>query len=482
MERAGNGQNESYAGLRVVVVGLGIEGQDLVRFFATRGARVTVSDAKPAERLTGALAAIANLDVDLSLGENSAAVVNGAALIAVSQGVPLSLPQLVEARRLGIPLTTRTRLFFELCRGTIVGISGSSGKTTTTSLVGAILGASGRPYIVGGNIGGPLLSHLEAIDEQTWAVLEISHTQLQMTDRSPHIACLTNVTPNHLDQFSWDEYVGLKRNLIAYQTRDDCCVLNLDNPVTREFAREANARVLFFSLQPDLPGDGALLREGHAVIRRQGDETDLFPISDIPLRGRHNVENVLAAAAVAEACDISAPAIRAAVQTFQAVPHRLELVATVAGVAYVNDSIATSPERTLAGMRSFEEPVVLLLGGRDKHLPLEELAAEAARRCRAVICFGEAGELLARACQTAHPHGICAPMVRRVRTMAEAVTAATRVACAGDVVLLSPACTSFDAYSNFEERGGEFRSLVQELARQEPPADATKGGAPSFLE
>jgi UDP-N-acetylmuramoylalanine--D-glutamate ligase len=451
------------AGMRVTVIGLGIEGQDLVRFFATRGAIVTVSDAKPAAALARQLDAIAGLPVRLSLGENRADIVDGADLVAVSQGAPLSLPPIARAIELGIPLTSRTRFFLEHCRGTVVGISGSSGKTTTTSLVGSIFAASGRPYVVGGNIGGPLLSRLDDISEDTWAILEISHTQLVMAQQSPHIACLTNVTPNHLDHFTWDEYVGLKQNLIAYQTAEDLVILNLDNEITRGFGASARGQLLHFSVRSAIPGDGAFLQNERLVVRRAGIEQDVLPVTEVPLRGRHNVENAVCAAAVASACDIPAAVIAEGIRGFQAVPHRLEMVRNLGGISYYNDSIATTPERTLAGLRSFEQPLVLLLGGREKHLPLEELADEAARRCRAVICFGEAAALLAHACCVAHPQGSSAPFIRAVPGLRDAVGLASSLAQDGDVVLLSPACTSFDAYENFEERGAEFRTLIQSL-------------------
>jgi UDP-N-acetylmuramoylalanine--D-glutamate ligase len=455
---------QRFAGQRVVVLGLGIEGQDLARFFCEQGASVLISDAKPAEALSTQLAAIADLAVDLSLGDNRPEIVDDADLLAVTQGAPLDLPLVRRARARGIPITSRTRLFFELCPGPIAGISGSSGKTTTTSLVGAIFAASGRPHIVGGNIGGPLLTRLSSLDASTWVVLEVSHTQLQLTDRSPHVACLTNVTPNHLDRFTWDEYVGLKRNLIAHQTAADLAVLNFDNQITRAMSTSTAARLLHFSIDAEIPGDGAFVRDGH-IVARQGDATTpVLALTEIPLRGRHNVENVACATAVAMACGLGIDAVRAAVASFRAVPHRLELVAESEGVAYYNDSIATAPERTLAGMRSFSEPLVLLLGGRDKHLPLDELAAEAAVRCRAIICFGEAGPLLAEACQATPGRGRNAAAVRTVPTLEEAVALARHEAKPGDVVLLSPACTSFDAYDNFERRGEAFRELVRAFA------------------
>jgi UDP-N-acetylmuramoylalanine--D-glutamate ligase len=460
-----------FSGKRVLVIGLGIEGQDLARFFADRGAEVTVSDVKPEQALSHQIEALSGLNLQFSLGSNRAELADDADLVAVTQGAPLTLAPIARARALNVPITSRTRLFFEVCPGRIAGISGSSGKTTTTALTGAIFRTSGRATFVGGNIGGGLLTRLDEISDETWVILEVSHTQLQLTDRSPQIACLTNVTPNHLDQFSWDEYVDLKRRLIAYQSGEDTAVLNLDNDVTRSMVASAPGRVVGFSTKNPPADDGAWLQNERIFMRRGGIETEVMHATEVPLRGKHNLENALAATAIAAASGISPQDVREGIRSFKAVAHRLEPAGSIAGVTYINDSIATAPERTLAGVRAFDEPLVLLLGGREKHLPLEELATEAATRCRAVICFGEAGALLARACTLAHPRGVCGPFIRRVGTLAEAVQLAAQVAHAGDVVLLSPACTSFDAYDNFEQRGEEFRTLVAQLQAQKQGAE-----------
>jgi UDP-N-acetylmuramoylalanine--D-glutamate ligase len=340
-------------------------------------------------------------------------------------------------------------------------VTGSSGKTTTTSLVSAMFQAAGREHILAGNIGSWPLEELAAAPEDVWAVMEVSHTQLQLVERSPHIGCVTNVTPNHLDQFTWEEYVALKRNHVRFQTPQDFAVLNLDNTVTRGFHRDTPAEVLYCSMSGGLPGDGAFLADETVYWRRNGQEMPVLRATEIPLRGRHNIENVLAATAVAGAANIPMEAVGRAVRGFRAVPHRLELVAEIDGVCWYNDSIATAPERTLAGMRSFHEPLVLLLGGRDKHLPLAELATECAARCRAVVTFGEAGSLFADAVESVTSSGT--PVVARTGSLSEAVRHAATLAQPGDVVLLSPAGTSFDAYPNFERRGEHFRHLVQAM-------------------
>lgn len=447
-------------GERALVIGLGIEGVDLARYAIAEGARVTANDARPAEELGESIAQLEGLSVRYALGGHDPALAAEHDVLLVSQGVPLDLPLIAEARRLGKPVTSLTALFLQRCRGPVVGITGSSGKTTTTALVGAMFAAAGVPHVVGGNIGVPLLSRLADIDEETWVVLEVSHTQLELTDRSPHVATVTNVTPNHLDRYTWDEYVQLKRNHVAYQAPDDIAVLNQDNDVARAFAADTPATVRYTTTGASPAADGAFVRDGMLKLRDSGADTAVLPIEAIPLRGAHNVENVASAAATAYAAGIGVDAIASAVREFGGVPHRLDVVATVNGVTWVNDSIATTPERTLAGLRSFEEPIVLLLGGRHKNLPLEGLAAEAAARCRAVVCFGEARDLLAAAMSD---EGI-QPVV--AEDLDDAVRAAEELVAAGDVVLLSPACTSFDAYPNFERRGEEFRALVAEIAQR----------------
>ncbi len=456
-----------FADKRVTVVGLGVEGVDTVRYLASRGAEVTVSDAKPRERLAERVRQVADLRVHLSLGENDPVAVRDADAVFLSQGVPLDLPGLDEARGQGVPVWSMLTLFMELCPGPVVGITGSSGKSTTTALVGEMFRADEKPVFTGGNIGVGLLDHLPEIRAYTWAVLEVSHTQLQMASRSPHVACLLNVTPNHLDRFSWDQYRDLKRNVFRFQTAEDVAVFAYDDPESRAMASESRASCVWFSLGEEIPGDGVYVREDWARFRRGRYDQPLFPLSSLRLRGRHNRQNAVAAAAVASACGVTPEAIACAAQSFDGIPHRLEHVATLDGADYYDDSIATTPERTLAGIRSYQEPIVLLLGGRGKGLPLEALAQEAQRRCRAVILFGEsAPELEAALRKGAGGAGAKVARVVRISTLVEAVEAARAAARPGDAVLLSPACTSFDAYDNFERRGEHFRSLVMQHVKE----------------
>jgi UDP-N-acetylmuramoylalanine--D-glutamate ligase len=464
-----------FADKRVTVVGLGIEGVDLARYLSRRGALVTVSDSKSRESLAERAAEADALGVRLSLGSNSPADIAEADAVFVSQGVPLDLPGVEDARKRGVRTYSMMGLFMKLCPGPICGITGSSGKTTTTALVGEMFQADERPVFVGGNIGVGLLDQLSSVRSYTWSVLEISHTQLQLVDHSPHVAAILNITPNHLDRFSWDDYKALKANILRYQTPPDIAVLGYDDPECRALADRVRARLRWFTLGDDFPGDGVFVRDGWAVLRLANVEERLFALDKLRLRGRHNQVNAVAAAAIATACGISTDAIACAIETFRGVPHRLELVGEVGEVSYYNDSIATTPDRSLAGLRSFEEPAVLLLGGRDKHLPLEELAVEAMRDCRAVVLFGESAGKIETAMRQA-PGGAA---IRRVETLPEAVHEARGIARPGDVVLLSPACTSYDAYESFERRGEHFRALVQQMSG--PALSAAHGeGQPSL--
>ncbi|HJM88872.1 MAG TPA: UDP-N-acetylmuramoyl-L-alanine--D-glutamate ligase [Dehalococcoidia bacterium] len=449
----------------MTVVGLGIEGIDLVRYLSTEGAQVTVSDSRSEDALRAALDAIADSvsehDVTLSLGANRTSDFVDAEVVFVSQGVPAELPALQAAHERGVPISSMTRLFFEHCPAPIAGITGSSGKTTTTALVASMLDAAGIDHVAGGNIGVGLLGLLDEIEPTTKVVVELSHTQLESLDESPHVACVTNVTPNHLDQYPWADYVALKRRIFEYQRADDLAIFNLDDEVCAEFIAESPGRVETTSMSQSLPGDGVAL-EGDAIVRRgDGASTEVLTRSEIALRGDHNVANVLSALAVAHQLGVPDDAAATAVRSFTGVAHRLEPVATVRGVQYVNDSIATTPERTLAGIRSYEEPLVLILGGRDKDLPLSGFAVEAASRCRAVITFGEAGEQYAAVVRSATTGE--SPSVDVVADVASATRLAAERAVEGDVVLFAPAGTSFDAYPNFERRGEDFREAVRQL-------------------
>jgi len=445
----------------ITVIGFGIEGTALAIYLASKGALVTISDAKSEGSLTDNIQKVQGLSVRLSLGANRVDDVIGADMVFVSQGVPLDIPAVTAARERGIPMNSLTNLFMETCPGTVVGITGSAGKSTATALMGEVLKASGKQTFVGGNIGTPLLGYLDEMNRESWVSLEISHTQLEIIEKSPHVATVTNIAPSHADRYpNLDDYISLKKKIFRFQTGEDFLILNFDDPVTRGMARESTGKVLFFSRSNAISGDGSYLDQDNIVIRHLGREDEVLPVEAVQLRGTHNLENVLAVCAMAAVCGIDKVDVARVVSEFGGIGHRLELVRVVGGVAYYNDSIATSPQRALAGLRSFDEPVVLIAGGRDKHLPLEELAGEVAERCRGIVLYGEAAELLKDAFAAT---GVDASCITTVQSFDNTVAAAQRLARPGDVVLLSPACTSFDTFQNFEERGARFRDLVKEI-------------------
>ncbi len=469
---------QNFRGLRVTVVGLGIEGVDLVRYLAAEGAVVTISDARPAAALGERLAAIEDAGARAVLGEQGEDALLDAEFVFASQGVPPEIPALLAARRAGIPISSMTALFMERCPAPVAGITGSSGKSTTTALAGAMLDAAGVEHVIGGNIGIGLLGLLPRIEPTTRVLVELSHTQLASVEASPVLACVTNVTPNHLDRYSWSDYVALKRRIFEFQRAGDTVILNHDDEVCAGFADDAPGRVERTSMSADIPAAGVFLdgdpggTGGPVVTRRAGGaDHSVLPRADIRLRGEHNVANVLSAIAIASHLGASESACAAAARSFEGIPHRLEEVGSAGRVRYVNDSIATTPERARAALRAYEEPLVLLLGGRDKHLPTADLAAEAVARCRAVVTFGESADLFARAVAAASPPG--GPAIEQTDGVAEAVEAAARLARPGDVVLLSPAATSFDSYVSFEERGRAFRDAVSGLPGF-APSDANR--------
>src|SRR5215213_6683862 len=319
----GTGGDRRFAGRRALVVGLGVEGVALTRFLVTAGATVTVNDARREDQLGDRLAQLEDVPFMRALGGHDPALVTGADLLFVSQGVPLTQPIVREARRRGLPVGSVATLLFEICAGQILGVTGSAGKTTTTALVAAIVARSERPHLLAGNIGSWPLAELARATPETLVVTEISHTQLQLITRGPSVACVTNVTPNHLDQFDWDAYFDLKRTLVRYQRPEDTAVLNLDNAVTRSFSGDTDAEALWFSMGDALPGDGTFLSGERLLWRRRGRDVHVIDTTEILLPGRHNVENVLAATAVAGAAGIPMEYVREAVRAFHGVPHRL---------------------------------------------------------------------------------------------------------------------------------------------------------------
>lgn len=454
---------EECRGQKISIIGLGREGMALARFLAQQGANVTVSDLKSREELAENIEGLSEFLIRFELGEHPQSLLD-ADVIYVSPGVSQDIPLLMEARKKGIPISSETRLVFSLCRAPIIGITGSSGKTTTVTLVGQILERAGRETWVGGNIGSPLIEHVEEMGPEAIVVTELSSFQLENLDRSPHIACVLNITPNHLDRHnSMEAYRDAKSNILRYQGEDDYTILNRDDPLSYALLPQCRGQILLFSRQEEVE-KGAFVREDR-IILRWIDEKEVCKRGDIRLLGDHNLENVLAACAISAAAGAPTEAMAEVCTTFTGVEHRLELVREVAGVSYYNDSIATSPERTIAALRSFDQPIVLLAGGRGKSLPFQDLANLIVQKVRYLILFGEEAEAIEDAVREAEGRAGVAgrPIIEDVGSLEEAVGLAAQVTQPGDIVLLSPACTSFDLYRDFAERGEHFKDLVGEL-------------------
>jgi UDP-N-acetylmuramoylalanine--D-glutamate ligase len=452
---------------RVLILGFARQGTSLARYLVEAGAEVVVSDLKDEAALADELAALADLPIEYVLGDHPPDLLVGVDLICLSGGVPLTAPIVVEAQRRGIPLTNDAQLFLERCPAPVIGITGSAGKTTTTALVGEMCRAAGFRTWVGGNIGNPLIDDLDQMAAGDCVVMELSSFQLELMTVSPHIAAVLNVTPNHLDRHgTMDAYIAAKRQIVAHQGPDDFAVLGYDDANARALALETAAQLVWFSAGAEVER-GAFKTNGDLTLRMDGMDRHICDTPDVRLRGRHNLLNVLAASALAGLAGVPVSAMREVITTFSGVEHRLELVREREGVAWYDDSIATAPERALAAIRSFDEPIVLLAGGRDKDLPWEAFAVEVVRDVRHLITFGEAGPMIARVVEEtlARANGAERALegVLKVETLEQAVDGAARVARPGDVVLLSPGGTSFDAFEDFAERGDRFAVLVRDL-------------------
>ncbi len=469
MEQGSRGareQSPSNSIARCSIIGLAREGTALAGFLAERGAIVTISDLKSEEELQENIAQLKGLPIRFVLGGHPGEILNQTDVLFLSPGVPLKAPIVAEAKRRGIPISSETKLFTELCPAPIIGITGSSGKTTTVSLVGQMLKASGFRTWVGGNIGQPLIGHLEEIEATDKVVMELSSFQLEIMEWSPSIAAILNITPNHLDRHpSMEAYTEAKLNILRFQRPGDVAVLGYELQSSNLKSQISNlkSQILSFSLREEVE-QGTFLRDGEIILRLGGAAQRICSVDEIRLLGRHNLENVLAACAIAAVAGASRQAMADVATTFEGVEHRLELVREKDGVRYYNDSIATSPERTVAALRAFDQPIVLLAGGRDKHLPWDEMARLTLEKVKHLVLFGEAAPIIERAVQGARSKmQVAGCKMHECATLEEAVEVAAREAEPGDVVLLSPGGTSFDAFSDFAERGERFRELVRDL-------------------
>ena len=455
---------KDWTGKRVLILGAARQGQALARWLARHGAHVILNDLRPLDDMRATQASLSDVNVEWELGSHPLELLKRVDLLCPSGGIPLTLPIVVEAIQRGIPLSNDTQIFLEAAPCKTIGITGSAGKTTTTTLVGDMARQSlGDKVYVGGNIGDPLINYVDGMKPNDLAILEISSFQLDQMSASTDIAAILNVTPNHLDRHgTMEAYTAAKARLLDFQKKDGTAILGRDDAGSWGLRDRVHGKLLTFSLSPLEEGlDGSYLDDGLLALRDSFAYTPLLLREKIQLRGDHNVSNALAAFAIGHAADFPLDAMLTAAEEFRGVPHRLEFVREWNGARWYNNTIATAPERTMAAIRSFDEPIVLLLGGRDKNLPWKDLADLVHQRVEHVVLFGEAAGIIETA---------LGPTSGKTRTqvrcegLRDAVSLAARVAEPGSVVLLSPGGTSFDEFTDFAERGERFKTWVQELS------------------
>ena len=449
-------------GKRVAVIGIGVSNTPLIKMLLRAGIKVTACDKKPMSAFAGLAEELESLGATLKLGEDYLEDLDFEVIFR-TPGMRPDLPQLVAALQKGAILTSEMEVFFQVCPCKTIAVTGSDGKTTTTTIIAELLKAAGQTTYVGGNIGKPLLPDVDGMEPDDIAVLELSSFQLMTMQQSPNIAVVTNLAPNHLDvHTSMEEYVEAKENIFLHQDESGLLVVNADNDITRGFADEAPGRVAMFSRITE-PERGAFLRDGVIWVRNQMHERPVLPVADILLPGEHNVENYMAAITALDGL-VPDQVIRTFAQKFAGVEHRIELVRTLRGVKYYNDSIASSPSRTIAGLRSFQQKVILIAGGYDKHIPFDVLGPEITAHVKELFLTGNTAQKIKEAVEATPDYLPAALPIHVIDGFEEAVLAAHRAAQTGDVVILSPACASFDKFKNFMERGAAFKKIIYGLS------------------
>lgn len=449
---------ESLRHKTAAVIGIGVSNTPLLELLLAEGIRVTACDKRSREQMGEQAEHLEQLGCELHLGADYLKDLD-ADVIFRTPGLRPDVPEIAACVDRGAVLTSEMEVFFEVCPCTIIAVTGSDGKTTTTTIIAELLKAAGKRVWVGGNIGHPLLCEADGMLATDYAVLELSSFQLMTMKHSPHIAVVTNLAPNHLDVHrDMAEYVAAKENIFRHQSGEDVAVFNADNAVTAEQSRRAPGRARLFSRQDEV-ADGVFLRGEDIVCRSGGYERVVMTAGDIKIPGVHNVENYMAAIAAVDGL-VPDEVIRDFAREFGGVEHRIELVRTYRGVRYYNDSIASSPSRTIAGLRSFHEKVILIAGGYDKHIPFDVLGPEIVEHVKLLVLCGATADKIRAAVENAPGYQPGKPEIRDVTPFTAAVEAARDRAQPGDVVTLSPACAAFDQFKNFAERGKFFKSIV----------------------
>jgi UDP-N-acetylmuramoylalanine--D-glutamate ligase len=449
-------------GRRVAMLGIGRSNNPLVKMFISKGAQVTVCDRRSREKLGSVTDELESAGAALRLGDDYLKELD-ADMIFRTPGINFNLPELIGARARGIPVTSEMEVFFDLCPCRIIAVTGSDGKTTTTSVIADMLRREGLRVHLGGNIGRPLLPELEDIRPEDVAVAELSSFQLISMRRSPDVAVITNLSPNHLDVHrDMDEYIAAKKNILLHQNAFGRAVLNLDNPLTASMASEARGRLYMFSRKSE-PALGCYADSKGVIFMRDGDGAhEVMAASDILIPGVHNLENYLAAICAVWGM-AGVRSIRDTARSFAGVEHRIEFVRELGGVRYYNDSIATSPTRTIAGLNAFDQKVILIAGGYDKHIPFTALGPKIMEKVKCLVLVGNTSDKIEAAVRAVPCYAPGKPPIIKAQSLEEAFAAAQNAAESGDIVTLSPACASFDKFKDFEARGNAFKNLVNAL-------------------
>ncbi len=459
---------KDWKGKHLIIVGAARQGLALAKYLGGHGMKVTVTDQKDAKVINAALQDFQEGEINWALGGHPIELLDDADALSLSGGIPLSIPFVQQAIQRGIPLTNDSQEFMDIVTCPVIGITGSAGKTTTTLLVGKMAeDAYGKEHTwVGGNIGNPLIAVVDQIKNEDIAVIELSSFQLELMTSVPEIVCVLNITPNHLDRHgTMKKYTRAKARILTCQSSSDIAVLNRDDEESWNLRNDVQGRLITFGLTRPASGLAGTYLEGKMISYWDGSSSrDLIPVSSIQLRGEHNLLNTLAACAIAYAAGFPVQSMINGVEALSGIDHRLEYIRTWKGADWYNDSIATAPERSIAAINSFQEPLVLLAGGRDKDLPWHTFARLVLKRVKQLILFGEAADLIERALQDEIKSGIEEIPYQKCTNLKEAVQKAADIAEAGDVVLLSPGGTSFDEFVDFAERGERFRKWVQELS------------------
>ena len=456
-----------WLGSKVLVIGAARQGLAISRFLSSHGSIVTLNDGRSESELLTEKEQLRNLSINWVLGNHPLSLLEECDVICVSGGVPLDLPLLVEANNRHIPFTNDSQIFMELVKAPVIGITGSSGKTTTTALIGDIAKKAARQnqkVWVGGNIGNPLINQVSEISSQDIVILELSSFQLELMTKSPNIAAITNITPNHLDRHgTLEAYTAAKANILTHQTPDDIAILNRDDPGAFNLLPLVKGKILTIGYSPLSENQEGIFIKNDMIWSSKIDKAyPICSIKDIPIEGKHNVYNTMIACAISETVGFDPKSIEKAIREFKGVSHRLQLVTTRNGVQWFDDSIATAPERTIAAIEAFNQPIVLLLGGKDKNLPWEKLLQLVNQKVDHVVLFGHAGPIIKKYIedmkfdQLNFSLDIC-------EDLQEAIQVANQISEPGDVVLLSPGGTSYDEFKDFEERGEKFKQWVLQL-------------------